>query len=113
MKKILFMLSLVLAFNTLNLSAEEMDHSKMNMEMKEFSVKELAKYNGKNGNPAYIAVDGVVYDVSNNKEWKNGEHIPTQGKLKAGIDASEIILKSPHEKSVLKELPVVGNLKNN
>lgn len=109
MKKIIFMLSLILALNTLNLSAKEMDHSKMSM--KEFSVEELATYNGKDGNPAYIAVDGVVYDVSNNKEWKNGEHIPTQGKLKAGVDASEIILKSPHGKGVLKELPVVGNLK--
>ncbi len=109
MKKIVFMFSLLLSLSALNLSAEEMDHSKM--EMKEFSINELAKYNGQNGSPAYIAVDGVVYDVSNDKHWKNGEHIPTQGKLKAGVDASDIILKSPHGKEVLKELPVVGNLK--
>lgn len=34
--------------------------------MQEFTLEELKKYNGKNGNPAYIAVNGKVYDVTNN-----------------------------------------------
>jgi predicted heme/steroid binding protein len=76
----------------------------------DMNLKELSKYNGKNGQKAYIAVDGKIYDVSNNDEWKNGEHIPTQGKLKAGIDGTQVIEKSPHGKKVLAELPVVGNL---
>ncbi|WP_290068715.1 cytochrome b5 domain-containing protein, partial [Lactobacillus intestinalis] len=42
--------------------------------MQEFTLEELKKYNGKNGNPAYIAVNGKVYDVTNNPHWKNGEH---------------------------------------
>lgn len=42
--------------------------------MQEFTLEELKKYNGKNGNPAYIAVNGKVYDVTNNSHWKNGEH---------------------------------------
>jgi cytochrome b involved in lipid metabolism len=29
-----------------------------------FTTEELAKYDGKNNQPAYIAVDGIVYDVS-------------------------------------------------
>lgn len=29
-----------------------------------FNQTELAKYNGQDGQPAYVAVDGVVYDVT-------------------------------------------------
>ncbi len=74
---------------------------------KTFTVEELAKFDGKNGNPAYVAVDGVVYDVSNVPQWKDGEH----NGMKAGNDLTEQIKsQSPHGTSVLKELPVVGKL---
>lgn len=83
----------------------------------DMNLKELSKYNGKNGQKAYIAIDGKIYDVSNNSKWKDGIHLPTAknpkengGPLMAGIDASKIIEYAPHKKSVLKELPVVGNL---
>lgn len=32
---------------------------------KTFTPNELAKYNGQNGQPAYVAYKGIVYDVSN------------------------------------------------
>jgi len=35
------------------------------MKMKEFSLSELSKYNGKENMPVYIAYKGKVYDVSN------------------------------------------------
>jgi len=35
--------------------------------MRTFNKNELAKYNGKNGTPAYIAYKGKVYDVS--RSW--------------------------------------------
>ncbi|NLV51364.1 MAG: hypothetical protein GXY20_11805 [Clostridiales bacterium] len=73
----------------------------------DLTLEELAEYNGKDGNPAYIAVDGIIYDVSRNANWKNGEH----NGYGAGKDVSEAIEKiSPHGKSVLKKLPVVGNV---
>lgn len=71
------------------------------------TVADLVKYDGKNGNKAYVAVDSVIYDVSGLKSWKNGEH---KMGVKAGFDQSEKILKSPHGKGVLKKLPVVGKL---
>jgi predicted heme/steroid binding protein len=40
----------------------------------DLTLEELAEYNGKDDNPAYIAVDGVIYDVSRNANWKSGEH---------------------------------------
>lgn len=75
-----------------------------NSQDKTFTAAELAKYNGQNGNPAYVAIDGVVYDVSLIKQWMNGKH---HG-LTAGKDLSKEINTSPHGKGVLKMLPVVG-----
>ena len=42
--------------------------------MREFTKEEFAWYNGKNGNPTYIAYKGKVYDVTTSFLWKNGEH---------------------------------------
>jgi predicted heme/steroid binding protein len=73
---------------------------------KTFTLDELAKFNGKNGQPAYVAVEGIVYDVTNNKGWKNGQH---QG-YSAGMDLTEFIKAAPHGLDILKDVPVVGKL---
>lgn len=73
----------------------------------QLTLEELAQYDGKNGNPAYVAVDGVIYDVSASAKWKDGEH----NGYSAGQDLTEIIKsKSPHGLSVLSRMPVVGTL---
>jgi len=78
-----------------------------NMIDKTFTIDELSTYNGKNGNPAYIAVDGIVYDVTNVSQWKNGMH----NGFEAGKDLTEEIKTiSPHGVSKLKGVPVVGKL---
>jgi predicted heme/steroid binding protein len=74
---------------------------------KEFTVEQLSKFDGKDGRKAYIAIDGVVYDVSESRAWKNGKH---KGN-KAGQDLSKMIKRSPHGKSVLGKLKPVGRLK--
>ena len=74
----------------------------------DMTLKELAKYNGQNGNPAYVAVNGVIYDVSNAKEWQDGMH---KDGVKAGLDQTSMIAQSPHGDSVLQGLPVIGKLK--
>jgi predicted heme/steroid binding protein len=73
---------------------------------KVFTLQELAAFSGKDGKSAYVAVDGVVYDMTKIGSWKNGEH---HG-IKAGTDATKKITSSPHGKQVLKKLPVVGKL---
>ncbi len=67
---------------------------------KKFTAESLKNYDGKNGRPAYIAVDGVVYDVTNNSHWTNGDH--------HGLTAGQAILKSPHGHSVLHRINKVG-----
>lgn len=76
-------------------------------EEKVFNREELAKYNGQDGQPAYVAVDGVVYDVTNYPLWKDGKH---NGNT-AGVDLTSVIKeKSPHGTAIFekKSVPVVG-----
>lgn len=49
-----------------------------------FTVEELAFYDGKEGRPAYVAVKGIVYDVSMMLRWAGGTHFG----LNAGQDLS-------------------------
>ncbi|MDK2780863.1 MAG: hypothetical protein PWP61_1160 [Trichococcus sp.] len=87
-------------------SAEELASGSSAMEMRTFTLEELSQYNGKDGQPAYVAVDGVVYDVTNVEAWKDGEH--KQG-LTAGNEwTEEITNQSPHGIKVLEGLPIVG-----
>lgn len=73
----------------------------------ELTLEELSEYDGKDGAPAYIAVDGVIYDVSDSSRWKGGEH----NGYSAGQDLTDIIKsKSPHGVSVLSRMPIVGQL---
>ncbi len=71
------------------------------------TVEELAKFNGKDGQPAYIAVDGVVYDVTNSLAWKDGKH----NGFEAGKDLTEEIKgQSPHGVSKLENVVEIGKL---
>lgn len=76
--------------------------------MKEFSEEELARNNGENGSPTYIAYDGKVYDVSGSKLWRNGVHMKRH---KAGDDLTTDIQAAPHEMDVLERYPQIGILK--
>jgi len=71
-----------------------------------FTPEELAKYDGKNGNLAYVAVNGIVYDVSTNRVWREGQH----ESYRAGRDLSHDMSNSPHGMRVLDGLPVVGKM---
>lgn len=72
-----------------------------------FTLEELSTYDGKDGRQAYVAVDGVVYNVTELPQWTEGAHA---GNV-AGQDLTDVILESPHGKTVLEGLPVVGTLK--
>lgn len=74
------------------------------MAEKIFNAAELAKFDGQKGQPAYVAINGVVYDVTKVSAWPGGKH---HGNV-AGRDLSEAIKKSPHKLTVLPKLPVVG-----
>lgn len=73
----------------------------------QLTLEELKQYDGQNGNPAYVAVDGVIYDVTNVPQWKGGKH----NGYTAGQDLTDIIKnKSPHGVAKLQGVPIVGEL---
>ncbi len=78
--------------------------------MLEISLEELKKYNGKNGNKAYVAYKESIYDVTESSLWDEGEH---QASHSAGEDLTAEIDLAPHGIEVLKGFLVVGHLKNN
>ncbi|MGI6679449.1 MAG: cytochrome b5 domain-containing protein [Dehalobacterium sp.] len=83
------------------------EDSTSNLTPLELTLEELLAYNGKEGNPAYVAVDGIIYDVSGSKKWRNGEH---NGHT-AGQNLTDVIKnKSPHGVSILSRMPVVGKI---
>lgn len=70
-----------------------------------FTEEELAYYDGKDGKPAYVAVKGIVYDVSSLVRWAGGEHFG----MKAGRDLSSPFMGC-HQGVMdrLNKLPQVG-----
>ena len=77
--------------------------------MKEFSKEELARYDGRNGIPAYTAYNGKVYDVTGSFHWKDGSH---QVLHKAGVDLTDAMEQAPHHGDVLEKFPIVGTLRH-
>lgn len=68
----------------------------------------LADYNGQGDRPSCVAVDGLVYDVSESKLWKGGLHMRRH---RAGADLTDAIEESPHGRAVLQKFAVSGRLK--
>jgi predicted heme/steroid binding protein len=75
----------------------------------ELTLEELKEFNGKDGKPAYVAVDGVIYDVTASALWKDGSH----NGFEAGQDLTEAIKeKSPHGVGKLENVVEIGVLKD-
>lgn len=76
---------------------------------REFTLDELATYDGSMGRPAYVAVNGIVYDVSLEKTWGGATHFG----LVAGKDLTEVFQGCHGNLEILRNLPKVGVLKSN
>ncbi|HBN84328.1 MAG TPA: cytochrome B5 [Clostridiales bacterium] len=71
-----------------------------------FTMQDLSRYNGRDGNPAYIAVNGVVYDVTSNAAWGGATHFG----LSAGTDVTSQFASCHAGQPILSKLKVVGKL---
>lgn len=68
---------------------------------------ELARYDGQDGRKAYVAVNDLIYDLSDSPRWLNGAH---EEGVKAGRDLTMALRKARHVQAVLKKFPVVAYL---
>jgi predicted heme/steroid binding protein len=76
-------------------------------EQKKFTLEELAKFDGSDGNPAYVAYQGKVYDVSDSSFWIGGDHL---GSHQAGKDLTDELDIAPHGPENLDRVKLVGVL---
>lgn len=98
---IIFYLLLILFFLYLQFFYKKTASVQTQSQEKIFTSETLSVYNGLNGQPAYISVDGLVYDVSS--LFKNGEH---RG-CRAGQDVSGEFYQD-HTAKILEGFTVVG-----
>ena len=75
---------------------------------REFNMKDLEKYNGEGDNPAYIAVNGTVYDITGEKLFS----VLAGLGIKAGTDLSQEFNSGKLNKQYLKNIRIVGVLKD-
>ncbi len=68
-----------------------------------FTRAELAAYNGQNGKPAYVAINGIVFDVTT--VFINGKHFTHL----AGQDLTGAFLRQ-HVPSAISGYPIVGKI---
>lgn len=78
--------------------------------MREFTLQELAEFDGQDGKPVYVAFGGTVYDVSESDLWNKGSHFNRH--LPAN-DLTEQMGSAPHGADVLDRpgIEAVGILK--
>lgn len=69
--------------------------------------EELSKFDGQNGQLAYVAVGGIIYNVSDSPLWTEGNH---EGVHQAGHDLSLELKTAPHVAALIERFPSVGRL---
>ncbi len=71
-----------------------------------FTSEELAEYTGRGGKPAYVAVNAVVYEVSDNPAFAAGTHFG----LSCGKDLTPEYTQCHVGSDKLEKLKIVGRL---
>lgn len=71
-----------------------------------FSRSQLALRNGQDKPEIWVAYNGLIYDVSESRLWRNGKHYEHW----AGQDLTDELKDAPHTKSVFEKFNVVGLL---
>jgi predicted heme/steroid binding protein len=74
--------------------------------MMDLTLEELAEYDGREGRAAYVAYEGIVYDITDSVMWSDGDH---EGQHQAGGDLTDEHQDAPHDVYVT-DFPEVGKL---
>jgi predicted heme/steroid binding protein len=74
---------------------------------RDLTREELDQFDGRDGRPAYIGYEGVIYDVTRGDSWPGGLHM---GRHQSGQDLTRDLALAPHNDERVREMPVVGAL---
>ncbi len=79
-------------------------------ETRVFSLKELEQFDGKDGRPAYVGLDGKVYDLTGSSFWEDGAHESCPDGF-AGQDLTDLMDEAPPDhRAEMEGFPIVGTL---
>ena len=71
-----------------------------------FTHHQLALRNGQDREEIWVAYKGLIYDVSDSRLWKNGQHYEHW----AGQDLTHELADAPHTDNVFEKFKVVGTI---
>lgn len=74
--------------------------------LRSFSKIQLALRNGQDKPEIWVAFQGIIYDVSESRLWRNGKHYEHW----AGQDLTHELPDAPHTSAVFEKFKVVGQL---
>ena len=73
----------------------------------EYSLPQLALRNGQDKPQIWVAYEGLIYDVSISRLWREGKHYEHW----AGQDLTDELADAPHNANVFDKFVVIGRLK--
>ncbi|MES2872166.1 MAG: cytochrome b5 domain-containing protein [Bacteroidota bacterium] len=76
------------------------------MDIPQYTRQYLALRNGQDKPEIWIAFQGLIYDVTESRLWKNGKHYEHW----AGQDLTDELKDAPHSMGVFEKFKVVGRL---
>ncbi len=75
--------------------------------MKTFTKQQLALRNGQDRDEIWVAYQGVIYDVTASRMWRDGKHYEHW----AGQDLTgELDTDAPHTQTVFDKYDIIGKL---
>ncbi|BDC99944.1 cytochrome b5 domain-containing protein [Persicobacter psychrovividus] len=74
---------------------------------KTYTRSQLALRNGQDKEQIWVAFEGIIYDVTHSRMWRNGKHYEHW----AGQDLTEEMADAPHAEKVFEKFDIVGEIK--
>jgi predicted heme/steroid binding protein len=74
--------------------------------MKTYTRGQLALRNGQDKPEIWVAFQGLIYDMTTSKMWKNGKHYEHW----AGQDLTPELADAPHSEKVFEKFTTIGIL---
>ncbi|MFZ2906221.1 MAG: cytochrome b5 domain-containing protein [Cyclobacteriaceae bacterium] len=75
-------------------------------ELSAFTRAQLALRNGQDKPEVWVALHGIIYDVTRSRLWRNGKHYEHW----AGQDLTDELKDAPHTQKVFDKFNPVGRL---
>lgn len=71
-----------------------------------YTKSQLALRNGQDKPEIWVALNGLIYNVTESRLWRNGQHYEHW----AGQDLTEELADAPHTEMVFEQFKVIGKL---